>query len=234
MKPLIVILVLLCLSVTWRGVRAAESEPPPPVADDAKPSPELQASAEKEIAQLSADDFDQRQAALKKLQEMDLTLLPWLRRFLKEDENQKRLDPETKARLADALKALEVRNTKLLLAHGSPVDLELKQAGTEEILAALEKQTGNQFAQDFAARLPAGPKQDFQYKGAYWGAIQKLLALFPPKVPEKIEEGELRFIRQRDPDLCQIGRMPSVTAGVCNVSVMRVAYEREAGENSSR
>ena len=83
MKPLI--LVLLCLSVTWRGVRAAESEPPAPIADDARPSPEIQAGAEKEIAQLSSDDFDQRQAALKKLQEMDLTLLPWLRRVLKED-----------------------------------------------------------------------------------------------------------------------------------------------------
>lgn len=197
-------------------------------AEEAAVKPDLTKEADKQIARLDSNDFDERESALKKLQEMDPEVLTYLKGLV---EGRRSLSEEVRGRLGMVVSALEEKRERTLTAKGSAVTLRLTKAGPKEILQELAKQAHAEPLADFEKQLQAEPAADFAFTGSYWEAIGELLRVFPPKDNGKWEREDLAEPRTlshwtaADYDACA---MPHAIAGVCRIRVGRVALERNA------
>jgi len=96
------------------------------------------------IARLASDSFADRQAAQK-----DLDALTWRDHDLLKQFAESTVDPEAKSRLAARLVSLEER----MAYDPPPISLDLKDAPLADVVAALEKATGEKFNDTLAVAL---------------------------------------------------------------------------------
>jgi hypothetical protein len=210
----------------FSSLLCAGEAPRPPITPGTVTPPELIESAKKEIARLTGDDFDSRNAAGDALKAMDITLLPWLRKHLEEQK----FDAETRTTLLAVTKVLEEKNDAAILQYGTPVKLDLKDTTADDVFAAIQKQTGLAPIPGFDAAEKG--KKPFAFDGPYWKAIAELSRVFPPKAPDPTT-------REAQPDVFFHGReqkpfdffgaaaMGLGQAGISTLRVSRVAYEQE-------
>ncbi|MBI3831980.1 MAG: hypothetical protein HY291_20835 [Planctomycetes bacterium] len=196
--------------------------------EDAPAKPDLAKEADKQIARLDSTDFDERESALKKLQELDPAALPYLKSLV---DSKRSLSEEVRGRLTMVVNALEAKRASGETVKGTTVSLRLSKAGPKEILQELAKQVHAEPLPDFETRLPAEPAADFNFTGSYWEAIDQLLRLYPPKDNGKwtrenlAESRALNRWTAEDYDGCAL---PHAIAEVCRIRVGHVALERNA------
>jgi hypothetical protein len=227
-KRLLIASIFCCLLAN-----AEDGQKPPviqaPVTDETPTPPAVAEEAKKHIAVLTAEGFDERDAAAKALKEMDVTVLPWLKRFVADDASK--LDAETRTTLVAVIKALDERNDGAVIQYGTPVKLALKEASATEVIAAIEKQAGFAPPRYDAADTT---KRDFTFEGSYWGALAEMAKIFPLKAADAnarevfpdmytMRRGEAKTFDYHSFTKMSLGR-----AGVCAMRVARVAYEQEA------
>ncbi|MCW8132598.1 MAG: hypothetical protein KIS92_19775 [Planctomycetota bacterium] len=188
--------------------------------------------AEKYVARLNSNDFDERESGLKRLLEMDAAVLPWIKERMDAKRPGEALGKEVRARLAQVVANMESRTGSAKASEGTQVALKLAGAGPKEIAQELERQTGNALPADFAGRLTPKDPADFSFTGSYWDAVDALLAAYPPKTDGKWKRENLATPRSAtawtEGDY-EGWDAPHANAGICRVRVARVALEREAG-----
>lgn len=226
-KPLFVGLCLVGGAFLFSAERSATAEKQGVGAE--APSAEQLAAVKREIQRLGDETAEVRVEATKKLADMDLALLPWLENELK--ANEAKWEEEVKTRLRQVVAAMRVRAQTLRLRTGTPVDLHLNQTDPVAVLAALEKETGIVSPAGLDALPWRNDKRDFQWRGSYWGAVEKIAELFPLGAdPAGDLREDLTAARRLDrwlPADWRSLRSPSVMAGLCRLRLARVAKERE-------
>jgi hypothetical protein len=117
------------------AARAAAPAPPTPPAPATQPAPAAQPdeSWSTLLRQLGADDFAQRDAAQKQLDQTTWRELPRLQQFA-----DAATDAEVKARLADRIRVIQ----EDLAVNPPPISIELHNASLSQVAAALSKALG--------------------------------------------------------------------------------------------
>jgi len=222
-----------------------------PVDAATRVTPESQKAAFEYIARLNADDFDQREQAARALMKMELPLLPWLRGDLEKDTAREKYSGETRDRLNRVVRAMEQRNYSAIIRQGTHVSLDMN-ATLKDFLTELHRQTGNAFngierddhrvprvvgyeEHDDPPREGQEVRHALQYKGTYWGAMDKLFKLFPPAPWEagkaeqfNLTSGSGQMVKWDDAAMATPGAS-QYEFGICRVRVARVGWERGVG-----
>jgi|GEM_PF-3490482 len=148
------------LTLTFASLVAAAPVPPP----QAREAAQL-------VEKLGSDDFREREAATKRLEELGALALDELRGACKSE------NPEIADRAKDLVRKIERRLASDQLLTPTQVELDVKNTALDDVLAALSKQAGYEVvvgglkSEDVAARkitvATAG-------KVPFWTAVQKI------------------------------------------------------------
>lgn len=190
---------------------------------------------EKQVARLESADFDEREAGLKKLRALPREAMSHLKSMLVSRGQERKLSPEARGRIAMVINELEAQRLSGEAAEGSPVKLALKAAGPEEILAELSRQLKLGQPLEAPRKLKADSKEDFNFEGTYWDAVDRLLQRYSPQLDEQWQRESLeahRLVTRWTAADFDPMALPHANAGICRIRVGRVALERTAGGQS--
>ena len=182
------------------------------------------------IGKLEADGFAEREAAMKSLEALPASALPWLGEMV---EAPRPTEIELRSRLKSIVRTLKKRDAQTSLKEGTKVMLKLDSAKPESALEALEKQIGSSLKSRYTNKIwDKIPPEDLEFEGTYWEAIDTILEAFPPPKGGREDLAKsYRFTRWGEADF-KAAHLPSVTSGILRVRHARLAMENNGGKDS--
>ena len=192
----------------------------------------LQADREEALAlvgQLEADGFARREAALKALEALPITALPWLEELI---DSAQPTDIELRSRLKSVVRTLKKRDAEVSLREGTQVKIDLKAAPPGDVLESLKEALGSSLTGDRAKSIWGKEvTADFSFEGSFWDAVDAMLETFPPEAGGRENLGaEHRIGRWGKSDFSAWGN-GSVNHGILRVRHGRMALENTGGKD---
>ena len=188
-----------------------------------------QSRKRRSVGKLESDGFAQREAAVRALETLPRTALPWLEELIGATGPA---DLELRSRLKSIVRTLKRRDAELSLKEGTRVKIDLKAAKPGAVLEALKEEVGASLTGARATSIwGLEAAKDFSFEGSFWEAVDEMLRTYPPDSGERENlGGEYRMGRWSESDF-KAAENTSVNNGILRVRHGRMALENTGGKD---